>query len=160
MTISLLAQLIDQRQNLPDSLRTEHDAWNDGGRKKMPSDTRFLELLVECISEFPRVFVVLDAFDETRSDERENLIASLQLLCRSELKLFITTRSPPVAQLRGSLRRSVEVEITAQDDDISKYLTDRLREKSLHVKLKEYISERLLKGAHGKYVFLISHSWI
>jgi hypothetical protein len=158
MIISLLSQLIDQRQSLPASLLSEYDTWNESERKNRPSDTRFLELLVKCIAEFPRVFVVLDAFDETVSSEREKLIASLQLLCGPNLNLFITTRSPLVALLQSSFPQSVELGITAKDDDISKYLTERLRGRSLHHKLKEDISQRLLRGAHGKYVSLSPHS--
>jgi hypothetical protein len=152
MTRSLLAQLMDQCQNLPTTLRTEYDSWSNCGRKNRPSDTRFLKLLGECISEFPRVFVVLDAFDETDFDERPGLIESLQKLCGSKLNLFITTRSPLAAQLQAKFPQSVELEITAQDDDISKYLKDRLKGNFLRDKLKEYISERLLRGAQGKYV--------
>jgi hypothetical protein len=152
MIRSLLVQLIDQRERLPVKLLAKYDAWNNSGRKNRPSDTDFLELLMECISAFPRIFVVLDAFDETDSDQRANLIESLQKLCESKLNLFITTRSPLAALLLSQFPRSIELEIIAKDDDIFKYLRERLREKSLHPKLKEHISERLLRGAQGKYV--------
>jgi hypothetical protein len=120
MTRSLLSQLIDQRKSLPLSLQTEYDVWNNGDRKKRPSDTRFIELLVEYISEFPRVFVILDAFDETDSEERESLITSLQLLYRSKLNLFITTRSPLAVfrnqwNLRSQLKTMIFPNILPRD---------------------------------------------
>jgi hypothetical protein len=155
---TLLAQLVNQRRGLPSSLRLEYDAWRNGGCKNRPSDIRFVELLVECISGFPKVFVVLDAFDELMKEEWEKLIQSLQTLCKSKLNLFLTTRSPLAAFLQRSFPKSAELEINARDDDIHKYLTERLSVISLHVKLKEHISVTLLKGAQGKYVaFYLGH---
>jgi hypothetical protein len=148
---SLLAQLVNQRPGLPLSLRLEYDAWRNGGCNTRPSDIRFVELLVECISGFPKVFVVLDAFDEMMKEEREKLIASFQILCKSKLNLFLTTRSPLAAFLQRSFPTSAEFEINARDHDIHEYLTERLSTISLHVKLKEHISVTLPKGAQGKY---------
>jgi hypothetical protein len=149
---SLLAQLVNQRPGLPPSLRQEYDAWRNGGHKNRPSDNRFVELLVECMSGFPKVFVVLDAFDELMREEREKLIVSLQALCKSKLNLFLTTRSPLAAFLQRSFPTLAQLEINARDDDIHRYLMERLSTISLHVKLKEFISVTLLKGAQGKYV--------
>lgn len=152
MTRCILAQLIDQCKNLPTNLRRVYQSWIDCGGKKRPSNTRFLELLLEAISEFPRVFVVLDAFDEIGSDQRDELLTVLQKLCESKLNLLITTRSPLAAKLRYSFPQSVEIEITAQDDDISKFLMHRLRGTSLDSVLQNSISRRLLEAAQGKYV--------
>jgi hypothetical protein len=132
------------------SIQSEYDSWRKGGCKLRPSDTRFLELLSETVSEFPKVFVVLDAFDETKKEERGKIIEYLKVCNASNLRLFITTRSPLVGLLKENFPESKDLEITAQDNDIGNYLTEKLSAELLHDKLKEQISTTLKAGAHGK----------
>jgi hypothetical protein len=121
---------------------------------------RFLDLLLDTISEFPRVFVILDAFDETKKEERGKIIEYLTRVCTSKFSLFITTRSPLAdSMLKKSFPASKMLEITARDEDVDQYLTEKLhREESLHPMLKQHISDTLKAGAHGKYVYVLSHS--
>jgi hypothetical protein len=147
MIVSLLAQLLGQCQNLPASIQSEYNP----KRKDKPTNIRFIELLLDCISEFPKVFVVLDAFDETQKEERGKLIEYLKQISNSRLKLFITTRSPLLDLLQKDFQESTDMEIAARDDDIQTYLIEKLNAESLHVKIKENISTKLRAGAHGKY---------
>jgi hypothetical protein len=146
MITSVLAQLLTQCQNIPASIQSEYNS----RRKDRPTDTRFIELLLDVVAEFPKVFVVLDAFDETKKDERGKLMEYLKRICVPKLKLLITTRSPLLDLLQKDFPESTELEIRARDDDIHAYLTEKLHAESLHVKLKERISTRLRADAHGK----------
>jgi len=132
-------------------IQSEYDSWRKGGCKLRPSDTRFLELLSEIVSEFGKVFVILDAFDETKKEERGKIVEYLKVVCNaSNLSLFITTRSPLVGLLKENFPESKDLEITAQDNDIGNYLSEKLSAELLHDKLREQISTTLKAGAHGK----------
>lgn len=146
MITSVLAQLLTQCQNLPAGIQSEYNT----RRKDKPTDTRFIELLLDCVSEFPKVFVVLDAFDETKKEERGKLMEYLKLICVPKLNLLITTRSPLLNLLQKGFPESTDLEIRARDDDVHAYVTEKLQAESLHVKLKERISTRLRADAHGK----------
>jgi hypothetical protein len=155
MITSLLAQLVYQHWSVPERLYSRYDAWQTAGRKDRPSASDFTKLLTHCVSEFPKVFIVLDAFDETPKDVRKNLIEHLQLLRKSEINLFITTRSTLASTLKQSFLNSVELKITAQDDDVYKYLMIRLEaEDRVSAGLKKHIATVLKIGAGGKYILV------
>lgn len=147
---SLLEQLVNQHSSMPALLLSQYNIWAKTERKDRPSDETFVELLIQCISEFPRVFIILDAFDEMKEEERLELIERLQLFCNSKVNLFITTRSPHAGFLGQSFPKSAELKITAQDSDIHEYLSARLRTQPLDPKLKALISTTLQNNAQGK----------
>jgi hypothetical protein len=51
-----------------------------------------IELLIFCFTQFSTVYVLFDALDERGHEEVNSVIAFLQEIRQSDVKLFVTTR--------------------------------------------------------------------
>lgn len=147
----LLKQILYQLDQLPLTLDETYDRCMEHGERDRRNSDAFTELLIECSKKFDSVFRIIDAFDECREGQRPSMVSCLQQLYESGMRLFLTSRSHLLEELKRSFE-AIDCKIIAQDDDIKKYLEQNLRHKSgLHSELKAEIIKKIADGVSGKY---------
>ena len=119
-----------------------------------PSREELLNLLVELINSFSLTYICLDAIDEYRSDDKEEILAMLYMLIeRTEnVKILVCTRSGDLDTL-STLEGCLSISITPDclSSDIGSYIKFRLqrgpsRLKKLNV---DETVQKLTAGAQG-----------
>ncbi|KAF7356057.1 ANK-REP-REGION domain-containing protein [Mycena venus] len=130
-------------------------------RGTRPSLEEIHELLCSVVAKWSRVFIVVDALDEYPEDERMILLKRLTTM-ESTVNIMLTSR--PHITL-PSLRYTTNLEIRAPDEDIRKYVNQRIQAHSrlsLHVKtspeLREQIITTILKSVDGMFLLAKLHT--
>lgn len=154
---SLIKQLVYQLDPIPDQIV---EAWEDSeDRGSSLSLKYFVDRFISCVSQFSKVFIFLDAFDECLDKtERDNVIEFLKKLpeCESTCYTYITTR-PHLLSEFAALEEPTFLEIKARNDDIEQSLTNRLisSEPKVSADNQKHLLELICPGAKGQYDFLI-----
>ncbi|KAJ7364164.1 ankyrin repeat-containing domain protein [Mycena albidolilacea] len=126
-----------------------------------PSLEEIHGLLCSVVAKWSRVFIVVDALDEYPEDERMILLKRLTTM-GSTVNVMLTSR--PHITL-PSLRYTTNLEIRAPDEDIRKYVDQRIQAHSrlsLHVQtspeLREQIITTILKSVDGMFLLAKLHT--
>jgi len=131
---------------------------------RIPSFDVYKENFFCLVKSFDQVFLVIDALDECKQDERDKIMNFIfdttDNLPRA--KVFITSRRETDIASDFARHKTPTIQIEARNvtKDIKAYVTDRVeylvKIKKLRLKkpsLKENIVETLVTGAEGMYVF-------
>lgn len=112
----------------------------------------FLDLLMTCSKQFHKVFIFLDAYDESLLDERNSLLWIFRRFSEhgSNLHTCITTRSHLADNLTGVLGAAKLLEISAREDDVYAYLIAELETAHLDDDTKRKIVYAICDAARGK----------
>lgn len=89
---------------------------------------------------YSRVFIIIDALDECQASDssRARFLAEIfNLQARSGVNLFATSRFIPDIVERFKEEESLLLEIRASDEDVLKYLDDRISHSGLKI-LEDY----------------------
>ncbi|KAF3770865.1 hypothetical protein M406DRAFT_215991, partial [Cryphonectria parasitica EP155] len=142
------------------SLRTLYRDCNREGRSLTYELCK--KQLAESLNLFPRVTIILDAFDECNQDDRESLVGILNELMGSSgrpLLLFISSR--PESDIRTAFRDRVSVEVGAEDnqDDIAAFVKREIykpggrwgRFPAITEQLKAKVVDTLLEKSRGMF---------
>jgi len=153
---SLLKQLTQEQESIPDSLRALYD-WHRTKRTR-PSFKNMSETLQSVTSIYSRVFIVIDALDECQVSDgcRSKFLSEiLELQNHSGLNLFATSRF--IHKITKKFKGGISLEIRASDEDIGRYLDDRIShsESTILEGYREKIKTEITKAANGMYVFLV-----
>jgi hypothetical protein len=152
---ALLKQLVYQLDSLPKQLESSYDQCLNNGLSKPEMDT-LTDMLVAFSSQFSKIFIVIDAYDECLEEERELLNPCLQRFSQSGINLFLTARPHPwsLDSLAERLPAVEFLEIKAEDDDVKIYVMEVLERnpqaKGLHRDLKKKIVEHISIGTEGQ----------
>ncbi|RYP50205.1 hypothetical protein DL768_004226 [Monosporascus sp. mg162] len=122
---TLLIQLLRMRNGLSAKILEIHDAW--GTKRMFPSSDDYTAMLKSQLTEFSRVFIVIDALDECPDDTRSSFVKTLDRLPDKVHVLYTTTPGRSHGQLirpGGS-----EIEVIAHPDDIRKYLKKTINDR-------------------------------
>lgn len=145
---SLLKQMVYQLDSVPDDVVTAYRRASEKGRE--PNRRSFIELISTCARKFSKIFILIDAYDECVEGERGLLTEFFDLLEGGvNLFTYITTRVHLRNDLKDKFQRAIELEIRASDEDVTKYLTERLAEKHLNLDLKKKIVGMISDRAEG-----------
>ena len=114
-----------------------------------PSINEYTVLLQAAVAGFSKVLIVIDALDECADHDRtrQGLLEELRKL-QSKACLLITSRDLP--SIQRQLHSASRVDIEASDNDIRKYLDDRIRKSE---KIRLYVKKH--SGLHGLIVKMI-----
>lgn len=117
---NLLWQLVIQRDMLQRELTDLH---REHTRKKTrPSLGEYAKLLRSAADQFSRVFIVINALDECRTNGvRESLIETIGTLNRASV--LATSRG---IFIEGALQHATRIDVRARDLDIEGYLEERI----------------------------------
>ncbi|KAI1745798.1 hypothetical protein F4680DRAFT_455804 [Xylaria scruposa] len=120
----LLKQLAQAQTGLSESVKSLGCEYMPKGKR--PSIRELRQALRSVVSEFSRVFIVVDALDECQADnfQREFISELLDFRSNFEINFLATSRSIPAITSRFS--SAVTKEIQASDEDIVKYLDGNL----------------------------------
>lgn len=126
--------------------------------------TELLNTFIAVSGCFHKVFVVLDALDESTEDQKSDLFKALRGIGEADganTKLFVTSRKEPDIQRAFGGFPVIEIEAKKVDADIESYVTaqldQHLRDGILTINgtsLKDKIPTALLSRARGMYVSL------
>ena len=131
-------------QNLPNHI---YESLEKNIRRPKARDVEELtKLILECMNEFPLVFLVFDALDECEDAAgKEALYRLIKTLRRDNVRIMITSRQPPPVDL-GPLST---ITIRARDSDIATYVGIELRDTRIKTSLKEEIVANIVSSAQG-----------
>jgi len=151
---SLIQQLLLQHGAIPEEVRTQYDSHML--EKTQPDLAELSKRLGSTTSLFSKVYIVIDALDECddTNKTRSLLLEQLQNL-NTSVQLFLTSR--PLEELRLD---SVRFNVTAQEDDMRRYLRAQLRQESRLAKLcadnrglEVEILDKIIAKADGMSVY-------
>ncbi|KAI0482243.1 hypothetical protein GGR56DRAFT_177205 [Xylariaceae sp. FL0804] len=118
---TLLKQLVEKCNTLPEPIRNIYE------RSRMPGQRITLDDLYEALSAivsvFSKVYIVVDALDECRSENncREMFLSTVFRLQREvKINFFATSRSLP--EITEHFDDANQIEIRARAEDVHKYL--------------------------------------
>jgi Cdc6-like AAA superfamily ATPase len=122
---SLLKQLSEGRDSIPDSVKALHDKYKV--KQARPSIDEISKSLLSVITLYSRVFIIVDALDECQAgDSRRRFLTELfHLETNSRANLFATSRFIP--EIVKDFSKSVSLEIRASKEDIERYLEGHIR---------------------------------
>jgi hypothetical protein len=120
---SLLKQLVQERPSLCDLLKPLYKKHRT--RNTFMTHTDISTALQKVIPEYNKVFIVIDALDECPEHNgfRDTLLLELGSLSRY-VRLLVTSR--PHISIEYDIEGAVPLEIQASEDDLRKYLQERI----------------------------------
>lgn len=142
-----IKQLCGKMSNIPSEVLEFYSRFRRGGRNPLLND--YIELFFLCERHFRRVFLVIDALDECKDEQRELILDFLQKLSTSHVKVFLASRwVRDVEQLCAS--NAVPLPITAWEvkDDIAIFVEYKVGEK-LSIR-SSIIKEKVITTLVGK----------
>ncbi|KAA8571542.1 hypothetical protein EYC84_001542 [Monilinia fructicola] len=158
---SIIQQLIRQRYAIPNYvLDLYHEHVSTGRHLNKAEATHLLHSL---ISEFPRLYLVVDALDECDETKktRTDLIHELRNL-PSNTNVLLTSRR--LGDIEEKLSGSSHLEIQASDDDVRAYLEARIDREENILKfckkdptLRKTIVGKIAEKAHGMFLLVHMH---
>ncbi|KAI1110175.1 hypothetical protein F5Y14DRAFT_371523 [Nemania sp. NC0429] len=160
LVASLLRQLVQTQSTLSESVKLLHGRHERTGTR--PSADELLQALYSVVSEYGRVFMVIDALDEcqTADDCRGKFISQL-LKIVSEREVNVLATSRPIGEIVSRFEGAVTVNIRARDDDIVRYLDGNLSclpgFVSARVDLWTEIKERIIECVDGMFLLAQLH---
>ena len=167
MVKSLLSQLLNRCNGVPDAVRSIHATCENGRRKA--SQQQLLQVLRETLELLPAPFVVLDALDECSDwDTLFDTVMEMQSWGETTLRVLLTSRKEIMIEealediVPPNNRTCLESHLV--DKDIRTYVQERLaKDKSLKrwqkdSEIREEIEGTLGRKAHGMYGLQCSYA--
>ena len=152
LLISILKQLSEQRQALPDCVE---DIFNKHKTKHTrPSSTEILANLHSVAAMYSKVFIVVDALDECQvvDGSRKRLLTEIFNLQTNGKVSFIAT-SRHIPDIIYNFQEDMQIDVRATEEDIRRYLDGQssllpsfVRESS---DLKEEVTLAILQAVDG-----------
>ena len=96
-------------------------------RGSRPRLTEIFSCFQDVASTFSRIYIVVDALDECTEEIREELITTLNGL-PPNVSILVTSR--PIDIIGSDLQEPTRLDISADQDDIVKYVQDRVQSSS------------------------------
>jgi ankyrin repeat domain-containing protein 50 len=150
---SLLKQLIYQLDTIPENVEQAYQQFETRGLIATPNFDSFVDFFIACSKKFfTKVFIFLDAYDESLDEDKRTLVTALDKMLKSGPKIYVymTTRPHLVGELSKELGEVEKLEIKAVDSDISKYLNQKLEpEKDLDPEIESNIKSSIMTNAKG-----------
>lgn len=154
MLRALILQLADQLADGHSVLQHLYDAY----KSSTPPPLTFLDYLRQLIKKFDRVYLLIDALDESpRYDQRDSVLESIAALregAPTGLHLLVTSRDETdIRDALGTAIEEVKLKTAGIDNDISKFVaqkleTDPILQRKWHGD-QEKIKEALAQRAQG-----------
>lgn len=123
---SLVKQLACQIQYLPEEIEDLHERLES--QQKRPTVDELYHILLVVIKSFNQTFVVCDALDECDpKTQRKELLPLFHRMENDGVNLFLTSREYP-EDIQESLHNSAKVRIWAKEEDIARYIKQKIEE--------------------------------
>lgn len=123
LAAAILKQLIQQRPAIAEPVANLYDSHAD--RRTRPSLEEILHALQKVVSDYSKVYVVIDALDECLKDHRNRLLAMLHDLQSSRSLSFMAT-SRFIPEVIQQFSHSPTIEVRADDSDVRRFVAGRM----------------------------------
>ena len=145
--LSLVSQLVSQHPTVPNSLV------NLEATRREPDLASLKKVLLELISGFDHVYIVIDALDECKGRLKlMGWISHVYKFSKDGLHLLATSRpDPDIENVMRSLATPIAIVGNDMSDDMGKYIDEKFQEAGWTKDVDE-IKEILLTGSGGVYV--------
>jgi hypothetical protein len=145
---SLLKQLVQDCSVISDNVKSFYHSHQDRGTD--PTFDEFTKILEAEIKAYAKIFIVVDAVDECTesSESRIKLLKALRSLAKLGVNLMVTSRDLP--SIEQHFREALRLHIRATDEDVEKYVQNRLVNYSGLENLLDTISKHIVDNAKGK----------
>ncbi|KAK7961180.1 hypothetical protein PG988_012394 [Apiospora saccharicola] len=157
---ALLRTLLEQC-SIPANLRQWHT--EPARLKQGLRSEHILESLCSCASQKDRVFIIVDALDEIRTEQRRSLVSGLlKLQARPDINInmFFTSRKISEISMLFPADR-IELEISATEEDVRSYLAREMTNLPSVIRknqqLQEEIQQAILQSAAGMFLLAELH---
>jgi len=150
---NLLKQLVQGRSSLPDSVKVLYDRHND--KRTRPPVDEISRVLHSVTTLYSRTFIIIDALDECQVTDgcRTGFLSEIfNLQAKTGVNVFATSR--PIAEIMQKFDRSVSLVIRATDDDVWRYLDNRMalfQPDILDDDIRDRIRRGIVKAVDGMY---------
>ncbi|KAF2493616.1 ankyrin, partial [Lophium mytilinum] len=129
---NLLGSLIEQlvhtsaARGQPQAWKAVENLWRNSYQNTAASIKELSKLLADQVRSFRRAYIILDALDECDQENltRDDLLEILQAL-PPNVHLFLTSRDIP--SIESSIENALRLEIWAREEDVDKYVADRIK---------------------------------
>ncbi|KAI9766660.1 MAG: hypothetical protein M1839_004783 [Geoglossum umbratile] len=157
----LLRQLLLQKPVLSDQIKSLYEGHIP--KKTRPTIAECSALVKDAVAAFSKVFIVIDALDECpeKNNHRGTLLAQIRRL-QPGTSFFVTSRN--IFNISDEFRDDYHLEIRASNQDITRYLQERLSAASkLSVytdkdpKLRDTITSTIVTKAQGMFLLVRLH---
>jgi hypothetical protein len=147
----LLKQLVAGWSTLPNHIQKLYNNHGMGTRSLSSEDVR--ATLRSVTSLYSRVFIVVDALDEGEDHHLTTFFSEIFYLQKKFGVNVITTTRPAVTErLSGLFNGAIEVEISAKDEDVQRYVEEHMHELPSCIskgRLKDDIKKKILDCVDG-----------
>lgn len=148
----ILKQLIQGRRSVSHPVDALYELHSRRGT--WPSFDEISKSLGSVLSNFSRVFIIVDALDECMDVDgtRNMLLSELRILqAQTDLRLMVTSR--PIASIVQTFEDDLCLEIRASDGDVKRYLEGQMSRRPSpalrDAHLRQLIKERIVETADG-----------
>ncbi|KAF2194389.1 purine and uridine phosphorylase [Zopfia rhizophila CBS 207.26] len=154
----LLQQVLLQQSAIPEKVLELYNSHRHSNTR--PDVAELSKHLSSMVSLFSKVYIVVDALDECDDNNktRSSLLAQLQNL-DTHVQLFLTSR--PLEEI---LLDAVQFKVTAQEDDVRKYLSAQIKQESRLAKLcadngslEDEILDKVIAKVDGMFLLAKLH---
>ncbi|KAL9601597.1 MAG: hypothetical protein Q9219_002431 [cf. Caloplaca sp. 3 TL-2023] len=129
------------------------------GEVEKPSLTHLIDLLSEVTAALDKVYMVIDALDESSHDVQENILCpTLKWLATqhgSKIATFLTSRNSPVIQEAFGSLPNVNLEADLISNDIARYVEADIQRRPILAaagdEAQAQLLQQIVKGAHGMF---------
>jgi GTP1/Obg family GTP-binding protein len=144
---SLLKQLVQDCPAVSDNVKSFYHCHQDQGT--YPTLDEFIEVLEAEIRGYTKAFIVVDALDEcTETNECQiKLMKALRSLAELGVNLMVTSRDLP--SIEQHFREALRLHIRATDEDVEKYVQNRLVNYPGLENLIDTITKHIVDNARG-----------
>jgi hypothetical protein len=158
--VDVLSSLVKQlAYQLPFPLKELEELYKKKESKdRRPTTEELFTILLIIFTSFNRVFLIFDALDE--SDQREEILPLIQRMSMKNVNVLVTSRPYPEDIQAFFGHNTVKLEILAKEEDIVKYIGEKIDENPRAKRLvelgdcREKIISKLVDCAKGMYVYL------
>jgi Cdc6-like AAA superfamily ATPase len=154
---SLLKQLLERQQNIPEALAVLHRRWRNV--KTEPTIKELLTSLQLVLNSLMRAFIVIDALDECQtSDGCRSAFLSILLSLQSSHKINVLATSRFTPDMSELFVGHETLEILARDGDVQTYIAENISQLPRFVarneSLKQHIITKIVESIDGMYVVI------
>jgi hypothetical protein len=148
---SLLKQLVEGLSTLPSHIQKLYNHHEKGKRSLSSEDIR--ATLRSVTSSYRRILIAVDALDEGEDHHLTTFFSEVFYLQKKFGVNVITTTRPAVTErLSGLFKGALEIEISAKDEDVQRYVEARMHELPDCVskgRLEDDIKKKILECVDG-----------
>jgi hypothetical protein len=150
----LLRQFLSHLDTIPIALELLYD--NSLRHSTTPDQAALMRHLISSTNTFDYAFVVLDALDECSAEALGAAISLIGRLKESEVKIFVSGR-PYASNTLSLLDNPPEIVIRTNEEDIRKYLSDRLNKEWRYGEISrqrilDSVANRVIERTGEKYL--------